>query len=129
MKTFFHNYWKTLCWAILIAILLFTSGENLPKKNIFKINHLDKVVHFLLFLGLEFLIFIEFTASKRIIPWKSIVLIIIVPTIYAALTEIIQLLFITERNGSWEDFIADIFGIGTGQVFYIFYTKRITDLS
>jgi VanZ family protein len=108
--------------------LLFTSGENLPKKNILKIPHLDKAVHFFLFLGLEFLLSIEFGAKKRIIPLKSILLIATVPIIYAALTELIQLFFIYDRDGAWLDFIADILGIIIGFVFYMFFRKRTTNL-
>lgn len=128
MKTFFNNYWKTLSWAIIIAILLFTSGDNLPKNNILKINHLDKYAHFILFLGLEILILIESRTKKRNVNLTNILIIVFLPIIYAAITELIQLYFIFDRDGSWQDFIADIIGIIVGIIIYILYARRTINL-
>jgi VanZ family protein len=101
----------------------------LPKKNILKIDHLDKYVHFILFFGLEILILIEFRAKKRNVHLTSILVIAFMPLVYAAITELIQLFFILDRDGTWQDFIADIIGIFVGIIFYTLYTRRATNLS
>jgi len=129
LKTFFHNYWKTLTWAILIALLLFTSGENLPKQKILKIDHLDKLIHFALFLIHGLLILLEYSIRNKGYSLARKISIVLVILLYAAFTELIQAFFIQKRDGAWCDFAADALGIMTGIVLYTLLKKKITILS
>ncbi|MBN2522150.1 MAG: VanZ family protein [Bacteroidales bacterium] len=124
MKVFFYKYWKTTIWFLLSAFALFTPGENLPAGNILQIYHIDKVIHFVIFLFLQFLFLFDFGYTKRSIPLKNQMVIFLAVIVYAALSELIQVFFITERNGSWFDFIADILGMTAGILLYTLFKKR-----
>jgi len=120
-----YKYWRTIIWFLLSAFVLFTPGENLPVKSILQIGHIDKVIHFVIFLLLQFLILYDFGYTKTSIPLKNQMGIFFAVIVYAALSELIQVFFLSERYGSWFDFIADIFGITTGILIYTLFKKRV----
>jgi len=124
LKIFFYKYWKTIIWFLLSAFVLFIPGENIPTRSIFQIDHIDKVIHFAIFLFLQFLILFDFGYTKTFIPLKNQMVIFFAVIVYAALSELIQVFYIPERNGSWFDFIADILGMTTGILLYTLFKKR-----
>ena len=125
MKKFLYRFWKTIIWAFIIALILFAPGDRLTDKYNLKINHLDKIIHYLLFLVLEILILHDYNLKRKTLFYKEKILITLVILIYAALTELIQSLFITQREGTLIDYIADVFGIITGMLLYFLYKVRL----
>jgi VanZ family protein len=120
-----RQYWRTEIWSIFIAILLFTPGNKLPKMGLFHFEHADKIIHFFLFLVLEFFLLYD----KKKYPFKNrstnSFLMVIMAVAYGGFTEIIQSTIINERKGSWVDFIFDCCGIGSAYIAYYIYGRVI----
>jgi VanZ family protein len=119
------KYWKSILWSIIIAIGLFTPGDKLLKHSFFKFEHMDKILHFLIFGFLQFLILFEILVNKGIIRRRQISLSLIICMSYGILTEIIQYIFISTREGNLFDLFADITGIMLSLGFFILIQKSI----
>ena len=119
------KFWKSILWSVIIAIGLFTPGDKLPERKLFQLEHLDKILHLLIFGFLQFLILFDMYSGRIIITKKRMIQSIFICTGYGVLTEIIQYLLISKRNGSILDLIADITGIILAVVFFFLLKKPI----
>ena len=124
----FLKYWKSLLWAVIIAIGLFTPGDKLTESKLFQIEQLDKILHFLIFGFLQFLILLDMHMGNVTITGRRIYFSVLVSIFYGIVTEIIQYLFISERKGSIFDFFADITGIILSVGFFFLIRKFIDRL-
>ncbi len=120
---FFKRYWKTTIWCLIMAYALFTPASKLPRFVFLKFPQSDKLIHISLFMLLEFLLLFETKLSVAELKSKRILLISTSAIIYGGLSEIIQLLFINGRSGSWFDFLADCVGIGLALLIYRSYVR------
>jgi len=82
-----------------------------------------------MFAGLQFLILLEYRIAKGRLQRNTIILMTFLPAFYGIFTEIMQFYFISGRDGTWRDFVADIIGISAGLIFYVFYTRRAINQS
>jgi VanZ family protein len=119
------KYWKSIIWAIIIAIGLFTSGDKLPKHRFFDFEQMDKVLHLLIFGFLQFLILFDIYQNNVIITRKHIIFSLVISIGYGILTEIIQYVLISKREGSIFDLFADITGIMLSMAFFFLIQKSI----
>ena len=119
------KYWKSIIWAIIIAIGLLTPGDKLPKHSFFQFEQMDKVLHLFIFGFLQFLILFDMHLNKVIITRKQIILSVIISIGYGILTEIIQYILISKREGSIFDLFADITGIMLSLGFFFLIQKSI----
>jgi hypothetical protein len=125
---FLKRHWKTAIWTVIMAILLFTPAKNLPEITFLNFRHSDKLVHFFLFLFLEYFLLLERKETFDKLKPKTILLLSFVAIIYGGSSEIIQLLLIKGRSGSWFDFSADCFGIASAySIYYLHF--RLTNRS
>ena len=120
------KFWKSILWTIIIAFGLFTPGDKLPERRLFQIEHLDKILHLLIFGFLQFLILFDMHLSRVIITRKRIYLSVIICISYGIFTELIQYFLISKRKGSIFDWFADITGIVLALGFF-FLTKKLID--
>lgn len=96
-----------ICWLIIVVFVLLSPRGNLPANESLNLPGLDKLVHFILFAILTFLIAMAIEERRfSIHVW----LIGIGLCIFAGLTEIAQT-FIQDRTGDILDLIADVFGV------------------
>jgi len=106
------RFWKSLLWAVLVAVVLLLPGEDMPQSRLIQFEHFDKVIHMLLFLILQWLLLRDNIERK---PAGAAVFNLYVLTVmvcfYAASTEIMQLLLTDDRNASVYDFLADMAGV------------------
>lgn len=102
--------------AIFILIVLLLPKSNMPVNKLFDIKHFDKIVHALLFAGLQFLLLLDSKVQRK--SYRQIFLLTFICIEYGALTELLQLLTNVGRTGSYYDFLADILGIGMGILFF-----------
>ena len=125
------KYWKSILWSVLICILLFIPGNRLPSRQFFNIPGLDKIIHLVLFLVLEWLILYERGIKIILYHLISVLKITFFALAFAIITELIQHYLILERKGSIDDLIMDIIGIFIGVLVYdTFYrlTNRFSRL-
>jgi VanZ family protein len=116
------TYWRSILWFFIISILLFIPGSKLPKQEIFQIPGLDKIIHFGLFLILEWLLLFDSAIKKANDNLIDVLKISLTAVVFAVLTELIQRYLISERIGDINDLCMDLIGLFVGVLSYpIFY--------
>ena len=122
-----QSYIKLAVWIAVIAYLCFSSGDRI---NNLKINtiipewiipHIDKIVHFVMFFVLAFLI--KSLYWQKTIEFRAYYVFLVAGVAYAAITELVQYYFIYMRSGDVFDFLCDLTGM-TISVFLFPYWPR-----
>lgn len=113
--------WPTYTWAIAILLLVGLPGSYFPSVQTFwDWLSPDKIVHIVVF-GIQAILpmyaydVILLQKKRRYIVTTTI---IILTTVYALLTEVLQLYVFIGRHGSLYDFVADFVGVIVGIVAY-----------
>ena len=119
---FFKKYVLSSIWFAIMCFLLFSPSSGLPKGGLFKIPHLDKIVHIGLFAVLCVLYLYD-AWRLRLTGTKNFLLFVFFSIMFAILSELIQKHFINGREGSVLDFCADITGLILGSIFYFAINK------
>jgi len=105
------HFWKS---AIVMGFILYLSFAPPSEfKDIPTFKHEDKLVHILMYLGLVFILILDFSSAlkKREIKYfVYISLCVFFPIILGGLIEIFQPMF-AQRTTSWFDWLADIVGV------------------
>jgi len=115
-----------IIWIIIIFILSSIPGNDIPKLNRFKIPHIDKIVHFVMYFTLQFLVLTEYykNYTQKISFIKILSLSLIISIIYGLLMELLQNYFFVSRTGSVYDFIANSVGAIFGSLLVVLLVKN-----
>ncbi|MBR2771590.1 MAG: VanZ family protein [Bacteroidales bacterium] len=106
---------KLAIWVAVIAYLCFSSGDRI---NNLKINsivpewiipYLDKIVHFVMFFVLAFLL--KSLYWQKTVEFQGYYILLVAGVGYAALTEVMQYYYIYTRSGDVFDFFCDLAGM------------------
>jgi VanZ family protein len=125
---FIKTYYKSIIWGILIVFLLFTPGDKFPETKILNFKGADKLIHIILFMVFQFILFFEASKVVPSMKLKRIALLISITVLFAISTEIIQQSIIRKRTGSIFDLLADIIGIIVAYFLFIKF-RSLTDRS
>jgi VanZ family protein len=126
---FLRKFWKSILWTIIMGVMLFLPGNEIPHTKLLNFPNSDKFVHFILFAVLQFLIFYESKISPIELKFRNCLLLIGIVIFYGSASELIQEFFIYERSGSIFDFLADLAGLSFAFLFYVFFKKFISQSS
>lgn len=110
-------------WTIFTQILLSLPGSLFRGPGLFKIPHLDKIVHVFLFAGLAMLWILYYRGKKEITAF-SVALILLIVSAYGVAVEFFQVNFIPNRSFDVWDIVADIAGAVCGFFATIFIVGR-----
>ncbi len=119
-----HLIWTT--WLVFIFIAVGLPGDSIPiVLNFWEWLQPDKIVHFIMFGGLSFLMLtcFELNTIKPISQpkkWSIILFAIII----SGLTEYLQNTVFIGRDGNLFDFYADVLGVFIGYFMFLFYRKN-----
>jgi len=112
------NYWKAIIWNLIVILLSLIPTSGIPDTKIDWIPHMDKVIHFIMYGVLTFLILCE--NQKRFLG-KTKTIALIFTMLYAFFLgfflEIIQNSFLIGRNFDIFDVLANTAGILSAIVF------------
>ena len=99
-------------WLVVIFILSTLSGSSFNKIPTFKIPHLDKIIHFIMYFILQFIVVAEYykNSANKYKPAKFFTLSILFSITYGGIMEILQEYIFTSRTGSLADFLANSIG-------------------
>ena len=81
-------------------------------------EHLDKLIHFLSYMGLGIL-FLSLRATRGVFPWSSVIARWFVLAAYGAFDELSQM--VVGRNCDPADWLADITGVAIGLAIVTFF--------
>lgn len=114
-KEYISKIMKYTCPSLLIGGVIFYLCCILKPNEVstdIHFEHMDKVVHFLMYFGLSFVASFGYIYGEkgRIIILKMIVFAFILPILYGGLIEVLQYRYFEGRSGDWFDFLADFLG-------------------
>ena len=109
-----------IIWSIIILILTLLPGNIIPHSDFSGKMHIDKVVHFTIFLVFAILFYLSVPSGtpNKNINLKGIIIILVISLAYVTLIEILQR-YIPGRDFEPEDVIAGGAGTLTGLLFMI----------
>lgn len=116
-----------LVWAVGIYIVLSMPSSAIPKSRLLSIEHIDKVIHFLLFFVFCFLLCYGFFKQQAFgaLQKHYLVYAILISIIYGGLTEILQALLLASRYGNIWDFFCNSAGAITGALVFSGFVKSL----
>ncbi len=114
------NFWKTILCVIIIFILSFVPGKTFKKFDLLDLSFQDLIVHFIMYALFTTVIIRDLSLREKAFfkpkRWW------LVPAIFSLtigfVTELVQWLFISGRNGSVLDFLVNLSGTGTVILFF-----------
>jgi VanZ family protein len=128
LKKIFKYTWP----PFLVAVVIFYLCCLIPPRDVPDVDFdffipTDKVVHFLMYLGLAGVASFNYIYDKKghIIILKLIAFAILIPILYGGLIEIIQAEYFEERSGDWYDFLADVLGALASLPFSLWFRRLL----
>src|SRR4051812_33668667 len=120
-----YNY-PALLWALFIFILCTLPGKNIPHLKFLDWLKPDKIVHFVLWGALSFLLVRGFSQQHTFVyvSEHAKMYAIIFSCLYGVVIELLQTYIFTYRSGEVYDAIADAVGAFIGVWFYLFWMRR-----
>lgn len=124
-----QSYTKLAIWIFVIGFLCFTPGNHIGGLKLTSFiplwlkPYMDKIVHFIMFFVLAFLI--KSLHWQKTIDSKRYHIYMLSGVAYAISTEIIQHYFIYMRSGDILDFASDSAGMALSILIFPYYPKFI----
>ena len=95
--------------ALIIAYLSLANADDFDKVSIFNFPGADKIIHCVMYF--VFMSVIVFENRKNIGKVRILLFITLVPFLYGALMEVLQVFLTTSRAGSVTDLLSNLAGI------------------
>lgn len=114
---FKYNYFSTFFFSLILVGTL-VPGSTLPESST---QHLDKVIHALLFFLFVFSAIIGFVKQSQYpkLHFDAVKYVLLFSGLLAIGTEVLQYLVIPRRTFDLYDIVADVFGVGVGFLFFL----------
>ncbi len=111
---------KTILWTAVILTLSFLPGNAFENMNLWDISFTDLIVHFFMYAVLTLLILLERSGKARDLKpatlWYAFPL--AASAVLGLITELVQGLWITGRDGNIVDFLLNMCGSATVILLY-----------
>lgn len=116
----FYQYWPAILWFVLLSILVFLPGSELPSSGWMNNIHADKIAHVIMFAVLVILFIRPMMISSQTHSRKLLIIVLIssLAVAWGLAIEFIQKNFVTGRSFDLWDWAADIFGVLIGLFIY-----------
>ena len=116
MKEFLKYNLLSIAWGLLILILCLLPGKDIPSLTIFEY---DKVVHFLIYVVLAFLMYYGWKKQNAflLLHKQTLLKILLITSAYGFLVEVLQELLTTDRHFDIFDALANSLGAVGGSWF------------
>jgi len=120
-------FWKTFTWAFIVLILSLLPGGEVEKAKFINIPHFDKIVHFVMYYTLNFLLIASLIAKKKLTkPDVQIFLTALACALaYGGVMEFVQGMFAVNRSGDIFDFAANTLGAFAATFSFLPITSKL----
>ena len=112
---------RSVFWALLILVLCLMPSEDVPNPG-WTFPHLDKLVHFGLFLVLAFFLCAGLADRPKVAYGKIWFIVITLSFLYGGIIELLQANFFNRSGDVW-DLAADVAGAVVGCLLYPVWHK------
>jgi VanZ family protein len=109
--------------ALVILYLSLTSPEKFSKVALIHFRGMDKIVHLLMYF--IFMSVILFENRKMLTKTRQFFIVAIIPLVFGALLELLQLWLTVARTGSVFDLLFNIAGILISVVMFLIFRWRL----
>lgn len=111
---FLENYWKSILATLIILVLSFARFSEIQEMP--KVDYLDKIIHFLMYLVLTFVVMLDnlHDVQNRNKRWLFLLLCLFFPFMLGIVTEVLQPLFLNGRYSDVYDSLCNAIGVLTG---------------
>lgn len=125
MIKFIKRHINSFLWALIILLLCGAPSSEFPTMGFINIPHLDKVVHFGLYVVFTLLLISENNTLRLSggLTKKSMLIGFILAVAYGGIIELMQMLVFTSRGAEFFDFLANIIGSTTAILCYKLLNK------
>ncbi|MDR2621278.1 MAG: VanZ family protein [Dysgonamonadaceae bacterium] len=119
------KYWISIVFVAVILTLCFVNPPEFPVK--IPMTNLDKLVHFLMFMGLSGVVFYDnsFRFKQKVTGWLFLGGSFLFPIAFSGGIEIAQEYLTATRSGDWMDFLCDMLGVSCGCLVCWLINRRI----
>jgi VanZ family protein len=123
---FFKYNALTIIWWVIMSVLIFLPGNQLPETNDWDFLMLDKLAHFGLFAIFAFLLIRGLNKQYQFLSLRrhSLIYSLAFGIFYAVSAEFLQQ-YASDRHFEWQDMIANALGILTGLLIYLVFVKKL----
>jgi VanZ family protein len=108
MLSFLKRYWKSI--LVFVFIFYVSIIRIAPVKEVSSIPYFDKYVHFLMYLGFSFFLYLDYIRNRTIRPLLIALIVILIPSALGGIIEILQGAYFPPRTAEWSDFFSDAAG-------------------
>jgi len=109
MLRYVIQYKFSILLAIVIALLSLAPASSFPVDSLWKIPHIDKIVHILMYTSLGFVALVESRCSHRCHGLYILILLAIL--LASALIEVLQATVVLSRGAQWFDMLSNFMGL------------------
>ncbi len=121
------HLFPAIFWGAVIFFVISMPPGHIPDSTILRLPFIDKAIHFTLFFIFTILLAFGLYKQKKItskLSYMSLTIITLtVGVAYSATTELIQSVALSQRHGSFFDFLANAIGTVFGLWFFSYLIK------
>ncbi len=111
---FIKQYYKSIIVGLLIVWLSLSGSKSLIPGRMLNIPYVDKMGHFVMYGFFSAMLLLDSCRWQTKLRFNYAILLI--PVLFGALMEIMQMTFTTSRKAEMLDLVADIVGVAAGTV-------------
>ncbi|NOR33667.1 MAG: hypothetical protein GQ579_03190 [Bacteroidales bacterium] len=109
MLRYVFQYKFSILLAIVISLLSLAPASSFPVDSLWKIPHIDKIVHILMYASLGFIALMESRCSRKCLGLYIRILLAIL--LASALIEVLQATVVMSRGAQWFDMLSNFIGL------------------
>ena len=112
MLRYVFQYKFSILLAFVIILLSLLPADDFPFDSVYRIPHIDKIIHIAMYASLGFVALMESRCEGRCAVLHVSLLLAILFT--SLVIEILQATLIASRGAEWYDMLANLIGVSAG---------------
>lgn len=117
MLRYVFQYKFSILLAFVIILLSLLPAEDFPFNSIYRIPHIDKMIHIAMYASLGFIALMESRCSGKCAFLHVFLLLAILFTSF--IIEILQAILIASRGAEWFDMLANFIGVSAAYAAFL----------
>jgi VanZ family protein len=114
-------------WALLILVACLIPANKVPRSFLPHIEHMDKYFHFVMYFAFSVILYIDLHKYYRLLKnrYLACLYIFAISLVWGIIIELIQYFFVSTREGSIWDVLANAGGIIAGLILILTTVKYL----
>lgn len=121
MLRYLFQYKFSILLSLAIVVLSLLPAKDFPFDSVYRIPHIDKIVHVLMYASLGFVVLIESRCSENCIRLYFFVLLGIF--LASVIIELLQATVISSRGAEWFDVLANFLGLLGAYIAFVLFGR------